>query len=99
MVAKVTPPSAISTHEQMGMWWIMAMEESAPRAATNERPNVVQFAYEWEVYKSPAGLLLFTGRMTLELDKTIYENGTAKPWMAAKETSVTPASPIAAYFQ
>lgn len=99
MVAKVNPPSAIATHEQMGMWWMMSAEESAPRAAINERPNVVQFQLEWEVYKNPAGLLLFTGRLTLELDKTLYENGTVKPWMAAKEISATPTSAIAAYFQ
>lgn len=74
------------------------MEESAPRAALNERPNVVQFQFEWEVYKNPAGLYLFTGRMTMELDKTLYENGSVKPWMAVKETTATPVSPIAAYF-
>lgn len=98
MVAAVTRPSSIAIHEQTVMWAIMAMEESAPRAAMNERPNVINFQFEWEVYKNPAGLYLFTGRATMELDRALYEGGAVKPWMAAKETSATPTAPIAAYF-
>lgn len=98
MVAKSAQPSNIATQEQVLMWAIMAMEEAAPRAALLERPNVVQYQYEWETYKNPEGKVLFTGRFTVELDRSIYESGSAKPWMAAQETTSTPTSAIPSYY-
>lgn len=96
MVAKATLPGAITTQEQLVMWSIMALDESNPKGAVLERPNLVSFYVEWQLVKSPDGQDLFVGRVVLPINGFSTLAAGSKPWLAAKE--LPQGAAISAYY-
>lgn len=96
MVLKVTPPSAITRHEQMIVWAIMAGNESFPTQSILERPNTVSFNVETQIIKTPTGLDVFIGRVVMPLDDYSVLPAGSKPWLATQD--IATGVPVPAYY-
>jgi hypothetical protein len=83
VVAKVNLPSSITTQEQLSIWSIMALTESAPAQFLQERPGILSWYSEYQTVRSPNGQLLFVGRIVIPLQEASALPSGAKPWLQA----------------
>jgi hypothetical protein len=81
VVAKASLPSAIATQEQLAVWAIMALTETAPTQFLQERPGILSWYSEYQTVRSPNGELLFVGRVVIPLLEASALPSGAKPWL------------------